>query len=201
MSHWLPESIGDFFSCLFAIIVALITMLIAGIGCTFGAGNGCEYFSMAAKGLLEVGPPVLGPILILVAGILLARRGPAIARGLSRLVVAVVKFPLYVLRSLVKLPGWLHYVFVPHPAARVLDKACGNITPRPIDAEQLADVLRDDAKQPFWFWFIPDFVTRNMAKKAKAYEEQLRAQADMMEAAIDREQARGAYEYYNERGK
>jgi hypothetical protein len=173
-------------------------MVISGIGCMFGNESGCKFLTQATEIFSQAAPPVLGPIFLLIVGFLLIRHGSAIFGGLGRLVFgllkAVVAVPLFVLRAIAKLPAWLHYVFVPHPAARVLNQAHGAATPKPIDAVKLADVVRDEAKPPFWFWLVPNFVTRNMAKKAKAHEERLRAETEMMRAAVERERARGSYE-------
>lgn len=201
---WFPDSFSYFISCVVGLVVSFVAMVVSGIGCMFGNESGCNFFRQATEIFSQAAPPVFVPIFLLIAGFQLIRHGSAIFGGLGRLVVgllkAVIAVPLLILRAIARLPAWLHYVFVPHPAARVLNQAHGAVTPRPIDAQQLADVVRDEAKPPFWFWLVPSFVTRNMAKKAKAHEERLRAETEMMKAAVERERARGSYERHGRSG-
>lgn len=213
---WFPDSFSYFISCVVGLVVSFVAMVISGIGCVFGNESGCNFFTQATEIFSQAAPPVFVPIFLLIAGFLLIRHGSAIFGGFGRLVFgllkalvavplfllrALVAIPLSILRAIARLPAWLHYVFVPHPAARVLNQAHGAVTPRPIDAQQLADVVRDEPKPPFWFWLVPSFVTRNMAKKAKAHEERLRAETEMMKAAVERERARGSYERHGRSGK
>lgn len=201
---WFPDSFSYFISCVVGLVVSFVAMVISGIGCVFGNESGCKFLTQATEIFSQAAPPVFVPIFLLIAGFQLIRHGSAIFGGLARLVVgllkAVIAVPLLILRAIARLPAWLHYIFVPHPAARVLNQAHGAVTPRPIDAQQLADVVRDEAKPPFWFWLVPSFVTRNMAKKAKAHEERLRAETEMMKAAVERERARGSYERHGRSG-
>jgi hypothetical protein len=183
-------------------------IVIAGIGCAFDTGSSCAAYTDAKGVFSDAGQRLLGPFLIFIAGFLLI----SCRRFVIGFVKAIVSIPffilralaatfLFILRALVKLPAWLHYVFVPHPAARVLDQPHGSVRPRPIDCPELANALNEKDKPPFWFWWVPSFVSRNMNKKAKAYEERLRAEADMLEAAVERERARDSYEHYSTRGK
>ena len=77
----------------------------------------------------------------------------------------------------------LHYIFSPHPGVEVVKKASGG---KPLDSEALASTMDAgrNASVP------PGFVSENRARQARAATERLRAEKDLMDAAIERERSR-----------
>ena len=107
----------------------------------------------------------------------------AIIYGVSGLILAVVNS-----RSIV---AWLHYLFVPHPAAPVLRAATGETSPAPLDADALARALVPKDDLP------PGFVASNMRRKAErlreraqAQKERYRTEARLAEEAVEMERER-----------
>lgn len=89
----------------------------------------------------------------------------------------------------------LHYLFVPHPAEKTINRASGRKHPPPLDANRLADDLEPTStlnEEP-----PPSFVSNNMAMKAEKLREKAEAQreryeeeARLAEEAIEMERAR-----------
>ena len=107
----------------------------------------------------------------------------SIIYGVTALILAAVNS-----RTIV---AWLHYLFVPHPAAPVLRAATGETNPAPLDADALARALVPTSDLP------SAFVTRNMRRKAEqlreraqAQKERYRAEAKLAEEAVNMERER-----------
>lgn len=95
-----------------------------------------------------------------------------------------------------KVAQFLHYAFVPHPAHRGV-KGVGQRREgwAPLNLRKLhEEIRRGTPKKP-----PRKFVSENMRRKAKAHEERLRDDVDLMETAIERERRRAHYEEEQER--
>ena len=89
--------------------------------------------------------------------------------------------------------GWLHFVFVPHPATKVIKRATGSDA-APLDAPALGRRIRlaFEANTP-----PLSFISKNMERKARAARERAEAQrkryeeeARLVNEAIEMERAR-----------
>lgn len=86
--------------------------------------------------------------------------------------------------------AYLHYFFVPHPAAEALRERGTADSPLPIDREKLSKGLLG-APPPWW---MPEFVERNRARKAALHTEELKVETELMKQVFERERARGRAE-------
>jgi hypothetical protein len=86
--------------------------------------------------------------------------------------------------------GFIHYVFVPHPAADALRERGTVDAPRPIKREELKKILDSDGPA----WWTPDFVLRNKERKAALHTKELEAEAELLHKAYERERARARAE-------
>lgn len=190
--RWFPDSLGDFLSCLVALVVAFVVMVFSGIGCLFDTGSSCEFFATATHGILhEVGPPVLGPTFILIVGYLLIRHGFAIFGFLGRLVSglfkAVIAVPLFILRALARVPAWLHYFFVPHPAEGPIREGRRQNTSQKIDLKTVARSMEGKAS---WEKIPPAYQSENQRRKAEKLRERLEEDERLFKSLEERERAR-----------
>ena len=109
-------------------------------------------------------------------------------------ILATIVF-LILFRARYPILQFVHYVFVPHPAKRTIDRATRGANPAPLDANRLAKDVRPSPAQST----DPpaSFVSRNMARKAnqlrqkaEARRQRYQAEARLTEEAIEMERAR-----------
>lgn len=108
-------------------------------------------------------------------------------------------FPYYVLRFIMRIPRGFYYTFVSHPAAPVVNHAVK--TDSRIDGKRLAKTL--DAfgdRAPGHKWWVPNWVYRSDAQKARELADKLDADAEIARAAVARERARRARKDVEENG-
>lgn len=189
--QWLPDSFSHFVSCIVGLVIAFIVMLISGLGCMFDTGSSCKFFAQATNIISQAGPPVLGPILILIAIYLLIRHGSPIFGGIGWLVVgllkAVIAVPLLVLRAVARLPAWLHYFFVPHPAEGPIREGRHQNTPQKIDVEAVA---RSMEREVSWQSLPPAYQSENQRRKAEKLRQRVEEDAKLFKSLEERERAR-----------
>jgi hypothetical protein len=192
MLEWIFLIIKSFF----LVPIMLIAALFNGVLCKIGVEAACselEYNVEVLRSSALVAGVTIAVLVVLIPLLNLLIRKP------DRIVSAIERFLTRLPHQIVQFLGWLHYVFVPHPAEKPILEArgSGSTPPAPIDEKELDErMVRevDERSLP------PVYKTESQRRRAEAMRRLLDEEAKIFDSAEERERARRRMEHAK-RGK
>lgn len=178
MLEWIFLIIKSFF----LVPIMLIAALFNGVLCKIGVEAACselEYNLELLRSSALVAGITIGVLVVLIP----------LIRKPDRMVSAIERFLTRLPHQIVQFLGWLHYVFVPHPAEKPILEArgSGSTPPAPINQKELDERMErevDERSLP------PVYKTESQRRRAEAMRRLLDEEAKIFDSAEERERAR-----------